>query len=268
MRTMRFLTLLVLSLLPTALRAADEDKDAIALTGQWNGSYAYAAEDGREPVKFAAVILQRGKEVTGFIREVNTFGVTDDPWLHALLKGTIDPETRQVTFTKTYDGTAGVNHDVEYSAALAKDGDSVEGGAWKILDFAGTFELKRDAKVKVGPLAGLWRGTNEPPKDTEIPSIKVTMVLLHQGDSIVGFAREPRVGADGTNPWFHATIKGSYDEKSGAIKLLKSYDGTAKASAEEEYLGKLSGEDQFEGKRTMDDKNAGTFVLKREALKE
>ncbi len=255
---------LIMVLLGAPAVAADDEKKEANLTGLWSGSYAYPAEAMQADVAFTAVILHSGKEITGFIREANTFGASDDPWLHALVKGTVDPETGKITFTKTYDGTSDVKHDVTYSAKLSKDGAKFEEGAWNILDYAGTFRLTKDPKVTTGKLAGLWRGTNEPPEGSDIPTVKVSLVLLHKGDEIIGFAREPRIGADGTNPWFHATIKGSYDPKTGAVRLLKSYDGTARAVTEEEYLGKLE-DGELKGKRKFGDMDAGRFVLKLEA---
>lgn len=262
---LRMMVGLGLLLVPALLQAADEKRAEVVLTGMWNGSYSYAGDGTDRPdVPFTAVIIQTGKEVTGFIREANTFGSTDDPWLHAALKGTIDPKTRKLTFTKTYDGTSNVGHDVEYSATMAEKGEEVKEGVWKLRESGGTFKLAKDLKVTTGKLSGMWRGENVPPKDSEIPEVKISLVLLHQGDQLVGFAREPRVGQDGTNPWFHATIKGTYDEKSGAIKLLKSYDGTAKARAQEEYLGKIGEDGRFTGKRTSGDQTTGQFELKQD----
>lgn len=254
-----------LLLASSAVLGADEKKTEVVLTGLWNGSYSYAGDGTDRPdVPFTAVIIQKGKEVTGFIREANTFGSTDDPWLHAALKGTIDAETRKLTFTKTYDGTSNVGHDVEYSATMAEKEEEVKEGVWKLGEAGGTFKLAKDPKVTTGKLSGMWRGENIPPKDSEIPTVKISLVLLHQGDQLVGFAREPRVGQDGINPWFHATIKGTYDAKSGAIKLLKSYDGTAKARAQEEYLGKIGEDGRFTGKRISDDQMTGQFELKQD----
>ena len=259
--------LLTLCTLAASGRADDDKKAEIALTGFWEGSYSYAGDGtGRPDVAFTAVILQQGKDVTGFIREANTFGLTDDPWLHALLKGTVDPETRKLTFTKTYDGTSGVNHDVEYSVTLPAKADKVDGGTWTIGMFGGTFKLAKDATIKPGKLTGMWQGENIPPEGSEIPTVKVSLVLLHHDkDTILGFAREPRAGVDGTNPWFHAIVKGSYDEKTGEVKLTKSYDGTARASAEEVYGGKL-GDKTMSGKRESKGESLGKFSVKREGL--
>lgn len=257
--------LVALALLFSSSVALADEKAKTILTGLWNGSYSYAGDGtGRPDVAFSAVMLQQGDEITGFIREANTFGATDDPWLHALLKGKVDPETGSVTFTKTYDGTSGVDHDVEYAGKLDAKGQRIEAGKWQIGEFSGTFKIAKDPKVRTGKVAGHWRGENVPLADSDIPTVKVSMVLLHKGDEIIGFAREPRVGQDGTNPWFHATVKGDYDADTGVIKLVKSYDGTARASAEEEYLGKFTDDGALTGKRSAKGTNIGKFNLKRD----
>jgi hypothetical protein len=259
-RTLGLALLLLIACMQIS-QAADEEKKELALTGVWKGSYSYP--DGeRADVEFEAVLLLDGKKLTGITREVNTFGATDDPHLHATLKGEYDPETRKFSLTKTYDGTSGAMHDVSYTGAFKVDGSGTEGGMWDIGGIGSTFKLTKDATAQTGKLGGAWQGTNDPPKDSEIPKVDISMILFHQGDSIVGYVKEPRASPDGSNPWFHARIKGTFDEKTGEIKLTKTYDGTAKATSEEKYIGKLDDE-QLSGKRTSGDNEAGTFMLKR-----
>jgi hypothetical protein len=112
------------------------------LTGVWEGRYEYPAETGQGPVTFTLVLIQDGGRVTGMIREPNTFGERPDPWLHATFDGRYS--SRELSFTKTYDGTAGASHDVEYKGQITADGDSVERGTWTIPgSLSGTFMLRR-----------------------------------------------------------------------------------------------------------------------------
>jgi hypothetical protein len=255
------LLLLLASMPALADEAKKDEKKELALAGVWKGSYSYP--DGAMPdVDFEAVLLLDGAKLTGLTREANTFGLTDDPWLHATLKGDYDPETRKFSLTKTYDGTSGVMHDVTYTGTFKVDGSGTEAGMWDIGGFGGTFKLTKDATVKPGKLTGLWKGTNDPPKGSEIPKVELSMILFHQGDDIIGFVKEPRASPDGSNPWFHARIKGTFDEKSGEIKFTKTYDGTAKATTEEKYTGKFDDE-QLSGQRKVGDNDSGTFTLKR-----
>jgi len=250
---------------PKAKEAEVKAKE-LAVAGLWHGTYAYPEGSFQPDTAFTLVLFQDGKELSGILHEPNSFGGTADPNLHATLKGTWNPETRTFQFTKTYDGTASVTHDVEYKGAFSEDGTKVDVGTWSLAILDGTFKMKRDDTVKPGKLTGTWRGTNQPPDGSEIPAVGCTMVLLHKGDEIIGFAHEPRAATDGTNPWFHATIKGTFDEKTGEVKLTKTYDGTAGARHAEEYVGKLTEGDKpsLDGKRTYDKGDAGRFTLTRQ----
>ncbi len=247
-------------------KEAEVKTKELVVSGLWHGSYAYPEGSFQPDTAFTLVLVQDGKELSGIIQEPNTFGDMANPSLHATLKGTWNPETRTFQFTKTYDGTARVMHGVEYKGAFSEDGTKVDVGTWSLAILDGTFKMKRDDTVKPGELTGVWRGTNEPPEGSEIPAVGCTMHLLHKGDEIIGFAHEPRAAADGTNPWFHATIKGTFDEKTGEVKLTKTYDGTAGAKHTEEYVGKLTEGDKpsLDGKRTYDKGDAGRFTLTRQ----
>src|SRR5438094_172660 len=117
-----------------------------AVTGVWTGEYRYPEGSGARPVSFTAIVVQRGENLTGEIKEPNTFGEQGDPWLHATVEGRFDPETRTLNFLKTYDGTAKVDHDVRYEGRLSADATQVEDGTWKIPDNGqGTFTLKKES---------------------------------------------------------------------------------------------------------------------------
>ena len=51
-----------------------------------------------------------------------------------------DPDTRHFRFTKTYDGTGGAEHDVEYSGDLNRERSA--SGSWNIGDLKGRFTLQ------------------------------------------------------------------------------------------------------------------------------
>jgi len=119
-------------------REASEDK----LSGLWHGVYHNPEGSGLEPVKFQAVLTGDGKTVVGFMKEPNTFGNAGEPWLQAACKGQFDARTAKLTLTKTYDGSAGVSHDVQYTGDLSKDRTKIE-GSWTIGDVGGRFVLER-----------------------------------------------------------------------------------------------------------------------------
>jgi hypothetical protein len=114
------------------------------LTGTWEGKYEYPADSGVDPVTFTLILVQEGDKVTGMLREPNSFGERPDPWLHATVDGTYSGESRELKFSKTYDGTAGASHDVQYKGLVASDANAVESGSWSIEGtWSGTFTLKR-----------------------------------------------------------------------------------------------------------------------------
>jgi hypothetical protein len=113
----------------------------LRLAGRWTGEYSYP-DDAQEPVKFHLKLTQKGDEISGSTKEKNTFGEMSEPFLYANCKGKFDPETGKVTWTKTYDGTGGVSHAVEYSGTLSADGTKIE-GEWTLQGSSGRFTLRK-----------------------------------------------------------------------------------------------------------------------------
>jgi uncharacterized caspase-like protein len=120
------------------------------LSGKWSGMYFYP-NDVQAAVDFEMkVVHAAGDRLTATVKEPNTFGPNpaQEPHLYAKCKGTFDGAARRLTWTKTYDGTDGISHSVEYTGDLSEDGKSVE-GTWTIKDengnegFSGKFTLKR-----------------------------------------------------------------------------------------------------------------------------
>ena len=82
--------------------------------------------------------------MAGFLREVKTFGEGEDPWLHADVKGHFDADQATLNFTKSYDGTAAVDHDVLYDGQVSQDGDAVQ-GRWEIPDvWSSAFSMRKE----------------------------------------------------------------------------------------------------------------------------
>lgn len=140
---------LAIALLFTSARAdttSPEPNKKGELTGVWTGEFKYPADSDRDPVKFQLVLIQDGKTIAGFMKEPNTFGKRkDEPYLHAVIKGTFDAKTGKIKFTKTYDGTGGESHDVAYEGKLEK---SKVDGTWKIDDYGGKFTMEKKALDK------------------------------------------------------------------------------------------------------------------------
>jgi hypothetical protein len=122
------------------------DAKELSIAGSWTGAYHYP-DDALPPVRFNFKIEQQADRVTGKMKEPNVFGDPNEEFLYANCRGTLDREKRTVTFTKTYDGTAGISHDVEYSGKLSDNGSRIE-GTWSIRqegvpEFSGKFILEK-----------------------------------------------------------------------------------------------------------------------------
>lgn len=98
-----------------------------SLTGVWNGQYDYPF--GYEPVGFMATLIEAGASFSGGVTESapGEGGVMAE--LFAVIAG--QRVAQQVTFTKTYDGSNGWEHVVEYDGTLSADGNEIE-GEWRV----------------------------------------------------------------------------------------------------------------------------------------
>ena len=129
----------VKSATPVATQTARVDQAPVRdLTGRWQGRYYY--QDGRESVAFVVDMYDNGGKLEGRISEPNTFGGADARSLYANLAGGV--QGRALSFSKTYDGTGGQSHSVQYRGELDQDDMSAK-GTWRIPGANGRFELYR-----------------------------------------------------------------------------------------------------------------------------
>ena len=97
------------------------------LTGVWHGLYSYRLH--REPVYFVATLIDAGSFISGTTHE-SEVGETGAPLtLFATIEGTA--AQGDVVFTKTYDGSNGWTHGVDYVGSLSADACEIE-GRWTI----------------------------------------------------------------------------------------------------------------------------------------
>jgi hypothetical protein len=98
-----------------------------SLTGVWHGLYHYPVY--REPVYFVATLIDAGSFISGTTHE-SEVGETGAPLtLFASVEGSKTGSA--VSFTKTYDGSAGWDHAVAYEGTLNGDATEIE-GEWRI----------------------------------------------------------------------------------------------------------------------------------------
>lgn len=97
------------------------------LTGVWNGQYDYAF--GYEPVGFMATLIEAGTGFSGGVTETAPDRTGAPLDLFAVIDGR--REGHSVNFTKTYGGSGGWEHIVEYEGTLSPDGNEIE-GEWRV----------------------------------------------------------------------------------------------------------------------------------------
>lgn len=105
------------------------DEQARPMIGTWNGFYAYD-QGGRRSVPFKLTVTSIvGSRFTGLISEPATFGDGTSKFLFANITGNVN--AGRVSFIKTYDGTGGQTHSVNYDGMFEVNRSKLRGG-WKI----------------------------------------------------------------------------------------------------------------------------------------
>lgn len=113
-----------------------------AIEGVWRGWYHYP-NDSQPRVPFELSVTATNRNAfEASLREPNTFGDASSQELFADATGVVAPDG-VVSFTKTYDGSGGVSHSVNYNGRLSADGQEVI-GSWSIPGSGtGRFEMRR-----------------------------------------------------------------------------------------------------------------------------
>jgi hypothetical protein len=109
------------------------------LTGKWSGEFAYPAHAGPE-TPFLACLMDLNGHVSGSIIEPD---IVDGGVIEASLVGARGGSS--VDFTKTYPASASPDYaePVDYVGTLSSDG-TVISGVWSLLEWDGTFEMRRE----------------------------------------------------------------------------------------------------------------------------
>ncbi len=122
-------------------KTASERTAQSTLSGLWRGRYHYPRPlDGISSVAFEMDLTFSQGQISGFITEPNTFGAQTSANLYAAFSGTV--VGNKVQWTKTYDGTGGVDHSVSYHGTIDRKAGSIE-GRWSISnDWSGDFQIE------------------------------------------------------------------------------------------------------------------------------
>ena len=121
------------------------NRQALDLTGRWDGSFSYPWGFGTT-TPFLAEIVETGGSLSGSVVEPD-LAYRSGETMEALLAG--HHVGTSVDFTKTYRGNRfGYENPVDYGGTVSQDGLQIE-GVWSLLDLDGTFEMHRDAAAAV-----------------------------------------------------------------------------------------------------------------------
>jgi hypothetical protein len=115
-------------------------KATSSLSGQWQGLYSYPRY--LEPVYFVATLISFGSQFSGTTHEASEGRSGAALKSFALVDGSLGGN--EVSFLKTYDGSADRSHSITYNGTLSVDGLEIE-GTWSIPgDWSGRFLMIRN----------------------------------------------------------------------------------------------------------------------------
>jgi hypothetical protein len=129
-----FMSLIALTLALTAGAAAG----GLSGTSMWSGQYGYSTGQAAVPFTLTLHAAADGS-FTGLTTEPATFGNGSARALTADVSGSING--RRIYFKKTYDGSGGQSHTVEYNGTLSPDGHTMS-GTWKVDTLSGSFSAE------------------------------------------------------------------------------------------------------------------------------
>lgn len=100
-------------------------------SGNWHGSYTQPDYT----ISFTANLTFKDGRITGSIHESHPLAGGS---ISASVTGTYTDDS--VSFTKTYDGTAGINHGVSYSGSYTPGSNAIS-GQWSVQGMSGSFQM-------------------------------------------------------------------------------------------------------------------------------
>lgn len=109
---------------------------SLSLTGVWHGLYTYPSHPGMPESHFVCVLVDTGGTLSETIHEDMQQYRQPSVKANASVDGHYSGTT--VAFVKTYDGTSGKSHSVQYVGVLSGARDEIEGD-WHIQSPRGWF---------------------------------------------------------------------------------------------------------------------------------
>lgn len=137
MKSIASALLFVCALMLAAPLSAHAQPARASLAGEWRGVYFQGPDN--QATEFTATITEDRGRISGAIIEPNMFGDNSSYWLFSTFAGRVDDGT--ISFAKTYDGTAGQSHTVQYQGQVLSGRRIV--GTWSLAGAGGQFEMGR-----------------------------------------------------------------------------------------------------------------------------
>jgi hypothetical protein len=117
------------------------------MAGMWSGATIYPSSANRTSERFLMMVVHRGSQLTGFIKQRDPSKTGVDAWRHATLSGQFDAGSQHMTFTKTFD--TGTSAGIDYVGNLTEDRNAVRDGSWTIgQSWTGGFQLEKSIAAK------------------------------------------------------------------------------------------------------------------------
>jgi hypothetical protein len=119
-------------------REVKMDTSAADLGGSWQGQYSYS--DARTAVPMSIDLSESNGQISGRTTEPNTFGDSSAAQLFTKISGY--HSGNRIQFVKTYDGTGGQTHSVNYAGTIVPSGTKIT-GTWTLQGVFGGFVISR-----------------------------------------------------------------------------------------------------------------------------
>lgn len=111
-------------------------ENSLSLTGVWHGLYTYPSHPHMPESHFVCVLIDVGGALSGTIHEDMQQYRQPSVKANASVDGHHSGTT--VAFVKTYDGTGGQSHSVQYIGLVSGERDEIEGD-WHVQNWLGRF---------------------------------------------------------------------------------------------------------------------------------
>jgi hypothetical protein len=117
----------------------------------------------------------------------------------------------------------------------------------------------------LGPLSGIWDGRYEYSPDAGMTPVTFILILIQEGDKVMGMMREPNTMSDRPEQWLYATVDGRFLDQGRELIVTKTSEDAEGMSHSVQYKGQVSADSSTleKGRWTIPGFMNGTFTMKR-----